>query len=262
MAKKKVTARERQLAKNLRNYEARIAKSRAKYFLRPYKALAKGIESQYKKSDYEDIERDIDDLVEEYFDPKLQQALFTVHQINIKEFIEYFTETFKRTLNLDQIQAIESKLLKEFLEKYAGNSVTWVSRTTRKIIKNRIKEYKVAGLSFDDMVRELVDETRGAIGRKRAGIIARTETSKAINATNFETASQAGLKKKKWIHAGGGITDRPSHIKMHGVIIGIDKKFSVPGHGKTPPVNMRFPKDPEVRVAGHIVHCYCQVFYL
>lgn len=262
MAKKKVTAKERVLAKNLRNYEARVSKRRERYFLEPYKALAKGIESRYKKSGYDDIEKDLDEIIEEYFDPKLQQALFTVHTINIKEFVEYFVENFKRTLNLDQMQDIESKLLRDYLNKYTGETVTRVSRTTKKILKNRITEHKTAGMSFEDMVREIVSETKGEIGKKRAGIIARTETSKAINSTNFETASKSGLKKKKWLHAGGGITDRPSHIQVHGIEIEISEKFKVPGHGKTPAVEMRFPKDPEVRVAGHIVHCYCQIFYL
>jgi|GEM_PF-2361609 len=261
MAKKKVKAKEKLLAKNLRNYEARVSKRRERYFLEPYKSLAKGIESRYKKSNYDDIEKDLDDLVEEYFDPKLQKTLFTVHTLNIREFIEYFVENFKRTLNLKQMQNIESELLKEYLERYSGETVTRVSRTTKKILKNRITEHKTAGMSFDDMVREIVADTKGEIGKKRAKIIARTETSKAINSANFETASKAGLKKKKWIHAGGGITDRPSHIKMHEVTIGIKEKFKVPGHGKTPAVNMRFPKDPLVRVAGHIVHCYCQISY-
>ena len=193
--------------------------------------------------------------------PAMQQSLFTVWKMNLKEFINYFVGTFERTLNLEQMQDIESKLLEKFLKKYAAETVTRVSNTTKTILKNRIIAYDKKGLSHRDLVKKIVEDTKGKIGKVRAGVIARTETSKVINATNFDTALKAGLKRKKWVHAGGGKEDRKSHLAMHGVTIKIKDKFNVPAEGRTPAVKMRFPKDPECRVAGHIVHCYCQILY-
>lgn len=260
MSRRKVTRRERNMAKRLKIYELRTAKKREQMILKVYIYLSEEIEKQLLKSE-SDLQEKIGKIVKEKFQPRLKVVLDTIAELNINDFVDFFVEKFQRTLNLEELQNIKSRLLNKFLTEYTGKTVTKVSNTTIRQLNKLITQYTQEGYSFRDLVKKIVEDTKGVIGKKRAAIIARTETSKAISITNYRTALKAKLTEKKWIHLGGGITNRESHLQMDGVTIGIRKKFDVPGEGKVPPVKMRFPKDPECPVAGHIVNCYCGIYY-
>ena len=100
------------------------------------------------------------------------------------------------------------------------------------------------------------------MARKEQELLLGQKTVKSNRRNYFQTAYKAGLKNKTWIHAGGGKTNRKSHLALHGVTIKITKSFDVPAENKyTPATKMRFPRDPLCREAGHIVNCYCQINY-
>lgn len=244
-----------------RLFEQRIAKSREKQFMKCYEVLAYEMESKYLKTDLNDFKEGVNKLVEEKFKPQLKLALSYVAELNIKEFIVYFMKVFKRTINVEELQVIKSKILDKFLKKYVGETVKNVSQTTKDIINSRITKYTQQGLSFRDVVKNIVSDTKGEIGVTRAKIIARTETSKAISITNYTTAEKAGLKMKTWVYTYGSVTKRKFHEVMNSTIIPINDKFKVGGEGKVPSVELRFPKDPECRVPGQIISCSCQIFY-
>lgn len=253
----KINKNQLRLLKQQRIFEQRIAKMHEKALLNCYVQLALEIEKKFLKSKIEDF----DEEVEKFFKPLLQKTLVRVAQVNIEEFTKYFTEKFKRNINLEQLQNIKSKILDKFLKKYVGETVRNVTETTKNILKTKISKYTQESLNFRDVVKNIVRDTRGEIGIKRAKIIARTETSKAISVTNHSTAEGAGLRLKTWVYTFGSVTKRKYHEAMNGTTIEINKKFKVGGEGKVPAVEMRFPKDPECLVAGQIISCSCQIFY-
>jgi hypothetical protein len=261
MAKSKVTQAELKQAKNLRVYSERTATMRVKYLRRPYTKLASAIKNKYNKSDDKDLSKFIEEEIKNTFGPAMEQQLLFVWKLNIDQFVDYFVDKFKRNIVTDKIDVVKSKLLKEFSSKYMAKKITSISETTESILNTRIAKYTEEGLSFRDMVNKIVEDTGGEISRTRAKLIASEETSQAISVTNHKTAQEAKLKYKKWIHRGGAKVDRPNHLAMDGVIVGINQKFNVPGHESCPPTKMRFPKDPENGVACQIIRCFCGVVY-
>ena len=257
----KVTRNDIKREQELKRYTARAAKNREKIILQSYILLSKDIEKEFLKGDIEDVKEKISEIIDNKFKGYIQTSLFKIARLNIKQFTEYFTEKFKRNINLDDLQEIKSKLLNKFLSKYSGHTVVDVSETTKRILNKRITEYSGAGYSYKDLVKKIIEDTKGEIGKKRAMIIARTETQKAIGETNYQTAVKAKLKNKTWLHLGGGKTDRTSHKALHGKTVPIKEKFDVGAEGQTPAVKMRFPKDPECRVAGQIINCECGIKY-
>lgn len=257
----KVTRKMLLLSNNLNKYENIISKNRVKSIYKVYEQLAKDIESTFNKSITSEFKDKVNEIVETKFKNNLQSVLININKINIDEFVDYFIKFFNRTINLDEIRSIKSKTLDKVLKKYVGKTVENITNTTKDILNKKITEYTQKGLTFNDMVKRIVSDTKGEIGLNRAKIISRTETAKAVGETNYITAKKAKLTKKTWIHSGGGKYDRKSHLELHGITIGINEYFDVGAEGKTPSVKMRFPKDPLCNSVGHIIHCYCQVFY-
>lgn len=245
------------IAKDQRRYELRTAKKHEKAIYKCYVDLSKDIENKLSKSLFNDVK----DIIENNFKPKLQLTLEGIAKININQFIDYFIDKFKRTINLDELQSIKSKTLKRFLEKYTAKTVTNVTQTTINLLNNKISKLTNEGYSQADIIKEIVRATKGEIGVNRARIIARVETSKAFGMTNYDTAVKAGLKYKTWWYIGGGHENRKYHQAMNGKKIPINKKFEVQGEGKVPATKMRFPKDPECLVAGQVINCTCQIIY-
>lgn len=245
------------IAKEQRRYELRASKRHEKAIYKCYVDLSKDIENKLSKSLFNDVK----DVIEKNFKPRLQLALEGVAKININQFIDYFIDKFKRTINLDELQVIKSKTLKRFLEKYTAKTVTNVTQTTINILNNKISKLTREGYSQADIIKEIVKSTKGEIGTNRARIIARVETSKAFSITNYDTAIKAGLKYKTWWYIGGGHENRKYHQAMNGKKIPINKRFDVQGEGKVPATKMRFPKDPECLVAGQVINCTCQIIY-
>lgn len=84
-----------------RKYEIKVAKSRENLLYTPYKLLAEELEKTFLKSS--DFKDKVEKIIENTFKPSLQKVLLKVSKLNIDEFLSYFTETFKRNLNLQDI---------------------------------------------------------------------------------------------------------------------------------------------------------------
>lgn len=253
----KVTNKERNQAKQERLYGARVATTREKLFYKPYDELAKSLTPKGSNfSQVDDFKKSVDKNIDKVFKPLIQKSLFDCWRLNIDQFTDYFIDVWKRNINVDKIQPIKSKMLDRFLKKYSAKKVTSISDTTRSIIKNRVDLYTSQGMSYNDMVKAIVKDTKGEIKKTRAGLIAREETSQSMSETNRVTAEESGLKFKKWIYRGGGKTKRPNHQTMDGVKIKIKDKFNVPGHGKVASAKLNNPKDINSNNAGQIINCY------
>lgn len=258
---RKANKKQLSLIKKQRLFEQKVAKARIRRFKECYQVLSQEIEETLLKGSSDDLTHKILKIVDNKFTRQLKLALNTVAELNINAFVDFFIKFFERSINLEDLQIIKSKMLHKFLMRYTAESVTSITHTTKEILRTRIAKYTEQGLSFRDIVKNIVADTNGEIGKNRATIIARVETSKAFSITNYETAVQSGLKYKTWWYIGGGHENRKYHQAMNGKRIPIKSKFDVQGEGKVPPVKMRFPKDPECRVAGQVINCTCQIIY-
>lgn len=240
-----------------RKFELRMAKRHEKAILNVYIQLSKDIEAEFNKGLIDDVKK----IVNEKFKRNLQLTLMDVAKKNVDEFVNFFIDKFKRTINFDDLVEIKSKVLKRFLKKYTAQSVSKVTDTTKKLLNDRITSLVSQGYSQKDIINDIVEVTKGKIGKQRAKIIARVETAKAFQITNYDTAVKAGLKYKTWWYIGGGKENRKYHEVMNGKKIPIKDKFDVGGGKGVPPTKMRFPKDPECLVAGQVINCTCQIIY-
>ena len=256
MSKKPVTKKERAYARKIATKTVKTAKKREKLLIVPFNLLSNALEKEFAKSNKGIIEK----LLKTVLQPSMQLQMFKTWKLNIDEFVGYFKDVWGRNITDEQIITVKSKILDRTLKKEVAKKVTNISDIVEKILNSRISEMEIAGMSNRDIQKEIVRITKGEIGTKRAELIAREETSQAISKTNFEVAKTAGMKKKKWIHVGGGKSNRPNHLAMDGVLIPIKSKFNVTGYKTTPPAKMDRPKD-NTAPAGQVINCYCQVFY-
>lgn len=259
---RKITSKEREELRRIRLKGEKLAQRNMKALIKPYRALSKAINEATKKADdIEGLKETVGEQLKLIFKTKLEQQLLFIYKTNFNEMVNYFVEVLGRNINNDKIKAVKFKLLKTFTEKYMAKKVTGITKTTEKILNNRISKLSNEGKTFKEIVKNIVAATDGEIGKVRAELIAREETAQTISVANHKTAQEAKLKMKKWVHRGGGKIDRKSHLAMDGVTTGINKLFKVPSEGKTPGVSMRFPKDPECSVGGQIINCFCSCIY-
>lgn len=107
--------------------------------------------------------------------------------------------------------------------------------------------------------RWLTAHTNKAL-KNRGDRIARTETATAVERGRYE-AFQQGLGKtgypnqavvKTWLHGGGGMQPRDTHVMMHRVsVTGLDTPFTLPDGRQ-----MQYPLDPDGG-AHNVVNCTC-----
>ena len=133
---------------------------------------------------------------------------------------------YLRTQRMREIKATD----KEDLELYnpvIAENVTQVTQTTKIMIERSIVSSLNDGLGTEDTAKRL--EKSSAFSRKRARVIARTETHQAMNYANNTIAKRMNLKKpvKKWASAVDERT-RGWHRDMNSKpAIGIDEMFMV-----------------------------------
>ena len=89
---------------------------------------------------------------------------------------------------------------------------------------------------------------------QRASTIARTETSKSINTTSYETAKNV-MKEKCWIHVGGKKTYRPHHKAISNKWVDIDYKWKLKDGIET-----EYPHQDSLPVS-EVVRCSCLIIF-
>ena len=127
-----------------------------------------------------------------------------------------------------------------------------ISQTTANKIKRIVEAGLLNGDSVDEMARDL--ERDAIFSAKRARIIARTESTKAVNmATDqaFSTAANNGINiRKEWLSSRDDKV-RDTHVELDGQVVDVNEKFVVPSTGDSTESPAAFG------IASEDINCRC-----
>jgi len=132
--------------------------------------------------------------------------------------------------------------------------ITSVSDTTRATIVEGVRLGFEAGLGQDGVGRAIRDRIP-SVSRRRANLIARTETHGAANAGADAAIREEGLEYRREWMAGSDARTRDSHRRADGQDVGADEPFSVGG------TRLMYPGDPRGR-ASETINCRCSVAFV
>lgn len=139
--------------------------------------------------------------------------------------------------------AVLTGKLRSFLairEKSWAGIMSTTERDIKRIIQQSVEE--------GETVQELSDRLRTAYNNltpRRAKVIARTETTSALNGGSMQYYDTIGAKSKTWITAGDEHV-RDSHTMQHGMTIAMNERF---------PNGLEYPSSDGD--ASEVVNCRC-----
>nr|DAJ67632.1 MAG TPA: minor capsid protein [Caudoviricetes sp.] len=169
-----------------------------------------------------------------------------------KGMLETISETSNflvthRGIDEKLIPAVKNRTLKALSKKVIAEKVTNITKTTKNILNKIIVRGQESGTNIKDIAKEITQKVKG-MEKKRAMVIARTETATTATTTYHNGLEQAGLEKTWW-HVGGGKTDRESHLKCDKETIPANESFSC---GLKHPHQLGAP-------ASEIINCHCEL---
>ncbi len=151
------------------------------------------------------------------------------------------------------------QIVRSYLQANAAERIQGIANTTRNQIRKAVLEASADGLGQVDTAKIIQDRVGGAVGRRRANLIARTETHAAASFANHETAKSFGVPmRKQWVATNDGRT-RSWHSNVNGQTVDIDEDFIVPYKGVE--YRMKHTGDPNGGVHNNI-NCRCVTIYL
>lgn len=195
-------------------------------------AILDKVESRITKADADDEEDD-----EELTDAEKRAILHIVKEEtdSLDSFIDTGTlvafyvwaynkggENFLRSLGVPLTFDLKDKETMARIEQNVELLIKGLDQTTHDLVATKIQEGIESGLSTKevaDSIREWIPETYSG----RAETITRTETSRMVNAAQFEAASQNGAMGKIWVTQGAD--DECADNEDQGTI-GMDESFS------------------------------------
>lgn len=181
-------------------------------------------------------------------------SLKKIYGNTFEEILKGFQINYEKKLESNKIRGIRDYFLEEWNKKNAASRATQLTESTKKILNNIITEAQKEGKPHKEVVKEILEKTED-MSKDRANAIARTETSKSINTTSYETADEIGMVEKCWIHIGGKKTFRQKHKALNGKWIKIEDVFVI-GDG----IEARYPHDDKLP-ASEVVHCSCMIIF-
>ena len=149
------------------------------------------------------------DIDYEWLRRKIKSGLETLYTFTFESTLKSFQNIYNKKIKSNTMKGIKDYFLKKWNKKNAAKQATRISKTTQIKLNKIITTGQEEGISHNEMVEKIVKEVNGMTAQ-RASTIARTETSKSINATSFETAKGI-MKEKCWIHVGGKKMYRAHH---------------------------------------------------
>jgi SPP1 gp7 family putative phage head morphogenesis protein len=142
----------------------------------------------------------------------------------------------------------------EWLKVHAARRVTGINKTIKDSIRRALVRGEAAELTLPQLAKSIRELIGGTAARRRALVIARTETHTAANYGSQQAAEESGLSMvREWASAEDDRT-RPSHAAANGQRRKMDKPFRVGG------ALLDFPGDPN-GPPGEIINCRCVVLY-
>lgn len=150
-----------------------------------------------------------------------------------------------------RFDALWRSALEQWLRLHGARFVNDINRTTQKDLIRILNKASEAGFSQDEVYNILIKSNVPMI---RAARIARTETTRAVNAGILLGAASLPYETmKEWVTAEDEVVrDNPfSHKTLHGKIIPLDATFN---NGE----DIRFPGDP-LSSAENVINCRCML---
>ncbi|ALW86325.1 hypothetical protein AUC43_15280 [Hymenobacter sedentarius] len=142
---------------------------------------------------------------------------------------------------------------KNFIALESSKAIVKIAETTRKEVRQVLKEAAATGKSIADTARSMRSQIT-EFNTKRARRIARTELIGASSAGSYVGALSTGLALDKyWITTADART-RPTHLAAGGQQVDINQPFLIGGEP------CRFPADPALS-ARERINCRCAIGY-
>lgn len=190
----------------------------------------------------------------EWLYKKLKDEMGILYYYTFEETLKGFQNIYKKKLTEKVIKGIRDSFLKNWNQQNAAKQATRMTNTTKNILNRIITNGQEAGISHNEMVSQIRNSVK-AMSEQRASTIARTETSKSVNTTSFETSKRIGMKEKCWIHVGGKKTYRAHHKELHGKWVKIDGKYKLKNG-----VEAEYPHEAGLP-ASEVVRCSCLIIF-
>lgn len=151
------------------------------------------------------------------------------------------------------------QIVRSYLQTTAGERIQSISNTTRNQIRNALVRAAEEATGTVAAAKIIEDSVGGAVGRRRASLIARTETHAAASFANHETARSMGVPmRKQWVATNDGRT-RSWHSNVNGQTVDLDEDFIVPYKGVE--YRMKHTGDPKGGI-HNTINCRCVTIYL
>lgn len=166
------------------------------------------------------------------FSPEIlsdKEKFIKAFSLNVKPY-HTINEQLKRTIIMNNTELIKS-----------------IQQQYHREISQSIYNCVVNGRPYKELKEKLIE--CGAKTKRRAKLIAQDQINKAHNVLYLQELKQAGITKAKWVHLGGGKTDRKTHVTdapkgLNGGIFDINK-------GMYDPAVKQFIKP------GELPFCHC-----
>lgn len=150
-------------------------------------------------------------------------------------------------LSIGFFNQIFREKVKKYLFESAGTRIKQVNETTKESIRKVLEKNTLTGARKTSRV---ITKELSNINKKRALLIARTESLTAMNYIQHDTAIKQGVTTKAWLHTiGKSIHFREEHLAIGETPIGINESWTVNG------LKMMYPGDPN---GGAINNCNCR----
>jgi HK97 family phage portal protein len=154
------------------------------------------------------------------------------------------------------IREVNGRFEPVVLEKYLEAQMSLMQKVNAstahalQLAADKVLEAAVTGQTTTDLMNELKTAFKGVYNNTEArrALIARTETTRAMNGGRNEQMVALGAPLKQWISIMDGNV-RESHADLDGKIVGQDEEFAF---------GLRFPGDPAANVA-ETANCRCSV---
>lgn len=149
-----------------------------------------------------------------------------------------------------------TKLINEYLKLHGAKKIAGITETTREWVRQKLSEGHEQGLLYPEISRNMINDQ---INGSRAMLIARTESTGAMNFASFIAINKSAFQKEKeWIDTADARVrpaGKPSPFDHHHEDIGkqpLEKAFFVSGE------QLMFPGDTSLGAsAGNICNCRC-----
>ena len=244
-------------------FNARIERYAYSFF---YKVLKKQVQNLKQAIDFYPIEVLALQIDREISEQAFIDGYKEFYEKAGKAFLKFHAAQYKITLKKDKDPTAAINIAFRDAEKIAelakiaqsleiADRITKVTDYTRKIIKDTIERGIEGNLTKPQIAKEISLRTTGAIAKKRAVLIARTETTYiSSRAAEINVQDSPFKLQKTWIPV-SDMRTRPDHLSMFShKSIPKDEMFNVGG------ISMKYPGD-YAGGAANVCNCRCGIVY-